>query len=657
MIVLLVLLLIWMAAGARPALAHAIVVRTEPADGAVLGTPPRQVRLWFSEPVALHLTAIELIDGGGRRFAATSVRGNAASLAAAVRSDQLTAAEVLIELPSLPPGVYRLSWRTLSSADLHNTAGTIVFGVQRNIAGTSAAATEPLPALPEVALRWLDLGALSGLLGALALALLALPRAARMKIVSIAALEHMATLRRRLLAMAEWAGIGALLAGLGLLLAQALAVGGSLAGGLASAWEIMIGTGYGMAWLARQVALALLLASLTLTRQRPGQLDQRRFAGPRAAAPLLLALAVAVAQALQSHAAAARELPWLAVAAGAAHILAAGVWGGGLLALAVVVLPLAQSNGAAALGWSMLRGFGRLAAASLAALLISGLLLVAQQVASVDALLATLYGRALMLKLALAAGAALLGLLNAARLHARVASALARLLRRPAGWLPLTDTSVLALVRLELAGALLVVGLAGLLGSSQPARGPEFDRPAAEAAPLSNTSRADDLLVTLALRPNRPGQNFIALGVFDTRRPTPAPIDQVLVDLRPADGRPGGHSLVASALGQGRYEVADDAITSPGDWTIAVTVRRAGMPDATTSLPWSVLPPAPPARPTIISNAPLGPWAFGTALLLALALAALWSAQRWRARRFDLAAAGAPLVAEARLRPHPEEAV
>ena len=39
-------------------------------------------------------------------------------------------------------------------------------------------------------------------------------------------------------------------------------------------------------------------------------------------------------------------------------------------------------------------------------------------------------------------------------------------------------------------------------------------------------------MVTLALKPNRPGQNFVTLGVFDTRRPAPAPIDEVAVQLQ-----------------------------------------------------------------------------------------------------------------------------
>jgi copper transport protein len=158
-----------------------------------------------------------------------------------------------------------------------------------------------------------------------------------------------------------------------------MAVGGSLTSGLVSAWEIMSGTSYGLAWLFRQAALMLLIASLTFYRQRIGKLGVPSLAR---FAVLALALAIAFAQAFQSHVASSGEFVLLGVASSAVHIVAAGVWSGGLLALLVAAAPALQAGrDAAPLGWALLREFGRLAAASLAALLISGLLLTGQQVA------------------------------------------------------------------------------------------------------------------------------------------------------------------------------------------------------------------------------------------------------------------------------------
>jgi copper transport protein len=224
---------------------------------------------------------------------------------------------------------------------------------------------------------------------------------------------------------------------------------------------------------------------------------------------------------------------------------------------------------------------------------------------------------------------ALLGLLNAARLHAAVAGALGRLLRRPASWLPLQRIKQARIVQLELIGAALVLVFAATLSSAQPARGPAFDPPAAETLAAA-TTHADDLVVTLALKPNRPGQNFVILGVFDTRRPAPAPIDEVAVQFR-LPGQAPRLSIPATSLGKGRYEATDDSIASAGDMAIMVRVRRAGLPDTVATIPWTVLPAAQQPRAVLISNQPLAPWADRAALAIALLVGGLLAARRvWR---------------------------
>ncbi|KPV51203.1 hypothetical protein SE17_22555 [Kouleothrix aurantiaca] len=177
-----------------------------------------------------------------------------------------------------------------------------------------------------------------------------------------------------------------------------------------------------------------------------------------------------------------------------------------------------------------------------------------------------------------------------------------------------------------------IVLCAAVLAAGQPARGPDFDPPPADVPALA-TSHADDLLVTVALKPNRPGQNFITLGVFDTRRPAPGPIEQVGVRLVSQQGAatPG---MLARAQGAGRYEIVDAALAQPGAWQLTVTVRRAGLPDATTTITWTVLPPARATRPVVISAAPLAPWAWAAALLAAVLIAlAAWALRRRTAEK------------------------
>ena len=97
----------------------------------------------------------------------------------------------------------------------------------------------------------------------------------------------------------------------------------------------------------------------------------------------VLVVALAVVRALAGHAAAATHQA-LAVAAAGAHILAAGVWIGGVVAFGVA---LATARGeAGTLARDCRRGFARAAGLSLAVLAMTGLLAAGAQVASVDAL-------------------------------------------------------------------------------------------------------------------------------------------------------------------------------------------------------------------------------------------------------------------------------
>ena len=58
------LALVLAAGSARPALAHAELRASEPAEGAVLSTPPGRIALSFAEP--MQVTSLRLLDDAGR---------------------------------------------------------------------------------------------------------------------------------------------------------------------------------------------------------------------------------------------------------------------------------------------------------------------------------------------------------------------------------------------------------------------------------------------------------------------------------------------------------------------------------------------------------------------------------------------------------------
>jgi copper transport protein len=192
---------------------------------------------------------------------------------------------------------------------------------------------------------------------------------------------------------------------------------------------------------------------------------------------------------------------------------------------------------------------------------------------------------------------------------------------------------------------LVLLAIAAALAATPPARGPSWDV-AADRAPATGeiAAAADDLLLTVSVKPGRPGPNLITLGVFDTRRPAPAPIERVSVTLT-APGSTAGSPIEASPLGGGRYSAASDLVSAPGEWAVAITIDRPGLPVATLTTPWSIVPPPAPAdvRPELVSKRPLEPiltWAAALAAVAFVGLLAL--AVLLRRRSTIIAGVGAP---------------
>lgn len=97
-----------------PALAHAHLRGSNPANHSTLSQAPDHLRLQFNEPV--RLTALSLEAGGG----APSKLGPLPTVAAA---------EFSIPLPALAPGGYTVRWRAASD-DGHIMSDSLSFTVR-----------------------------------------------------------------------------------------------------------------------------------------------------------------------------------------------------------------------------------------------------------------------------------------------------------------------------------------------------------------------------------------------------------------------------------------------------------------------------------------------------------------------------------------------
>jgi putative copper resistance protein D len=168
-------------------------------------------------------------------------------------------------------------------------------------------------------------------------------------------------------------------------------------------------TNFGQVWVAR-LALAVVLLTLTMRRSNEHQPDWTI---------VLLAGLLLVSLALVGHTQTSDGMLWVAhLSADGAHLLAAGAWLGGLLALGYLLIlvrrfPSAEHNAQAVAG---LVRFSRMGYAAVAILIGSGLVNAWVLVGSPERLITTPYGQLLLVKVCLLAGMLALAAQNRFRL-------------------------------------------------------------------------------------------------------------------------------------------------------------------------------------------------------------------------------------------------
>ena len=239
--------------------------------------------------------------------------------------------------------------------------------------------------------RWVHLGAGVFLVGTFAFLL----QAGRPDRATALAWE------RTLIRWTRWAVALLLLSGLLALAYQATVVAGRVGDALSARTLLRLvgATQFGTVWLLRH-GLLLLLAGLILLREREDSgWDWAAFRGEG----LLLGATGLGLMAWAGHAAAVEPGGFAATGADALHLLAVGIWLGGLLPLALLLRAAGSEAGADARPFAVLaaRSFSQLALVAILILVATGVWNSWNQVGNFPSLVGTRYGRLLLLKLAL----------------------------------------------------------------------------------------------------------------------------------------------------------------------------------------------------------------------------------------------------------------
>jgi copper transport protein len=496
---------------AVPAGAHASLRASQPAGGSAVEEAPEQVTISFTEPPDTALTSVKVTGASG------SFEDGPPRLA---EGDNLS---VVVDLKDLPKGSYTVSWRTVSTADGHSSAGAFAFGVGEPPGEVAAEETaQTASRLPLAVSRWVLYLGLVSLVGAAWMSVFAFARTPR-------------SVRR--LALAGWGA--AVLGFLGLALTQFRDSEVDLG--------VFLGSSSGRALAFRAAPLLVIGLAFLFLRARDRLLMAAAGVG---------ALGVMLAHAAAGHAAVPPSaltkvgLQWV-------HFAAVGIWIGGLAALLLGIrhAPEAERQSAA-------RRFSFVAAFAILAVTATGVLRGVHEVGGWEPLFDGTYGRLVIAKSVLLVGLGALGARNRFRNVAVAGSA-------PQG--------LQKVGRIEVGVAVVTLALAGLLASSVP---PVSVAAAAEEARVTveGSDFAETVLATLTIEPGTAGPNRFRLALTDPDSEDPIEdVEGATLRFTSLSNPSVGESSVEMEQAQeGRFQATGSNVSVDGRWRVVATVTTAG---------------------------------------------------------------------------------
>ncbi|MGH2452428.1 MAG: copper resistance CopC/CopD family protein [bacterium] len=564
-LLLLLVTTLFIAGGAGGAQGHALLESSDPPANRLLLKSPKEIVLRFSEPVDPTRTQIRILDQEGRRIDRQAFR---------FTPDRRQARQPL-RLPG--PGIYTVTWRTVSTVDQHTYEGffTFTLGPLRVGGFTLKGGVPTLPSPWEIAARWgMFLGA-AVLVGGLMVHRVLLPHALGVSGIvepPLAGLHH------------RWRVVSALGVALFILGASgelaALATRTAQAAGenvIPALSQLAAGEPTRTA-LAIKIAAPLALLALLRRRLPPAPPTSRlgvvapgaalRFTELTLAAVLLLGITIT------SHAAATGRL--LPLLADWLHLISAAVWVGGLIHLALVLPPSLRDLGAGAghrLLGPLVERFSNVALVSVSVLVATGVYASLTNIPTLEGVTDTTYGRTLAVKIALVLPLLVIATVNLLSFRPALVDAAGRA----------AEVRIHALHRLffRLVRAEVVLASAALLAAALLALLPTA-RQALALAPeraVALTRRAEGLEGTLRIAPYQVGENTFELRVRNVESGILLPDARVRFTFQPLMADIGTSSVDAQSLGDGRFVLEGAYIGTAGAWLISVTVRLRGRED------------------------------------------------------------------------------
>jgi copper transport protein len=538
--------------------AHAALLRTDPLPSGTVNTPPKQLRLTYTEAVEPRFAIVSVTDADARQQTAGAPRRSPGKV------DTL-----VVPLKKLSQGWYLVWWRVIS-ADGHPVRGAFTFAVGPN---AGPAPQFVIPSISETAVtprllaaRWVAFLSMMAAIGlfvmriGIARPLVRRVSGTRLRAVSVAfavacAIALVATPVYTLLATAQFA--------------------------LRSAWDVgalvplIRASSFGRGFLDLELTFALfaLAGLVALWVDRPER-ERRSIAEMLALAGALVAAgAVLLVPGLAGHAAQTSPRAW-SLFFDWSHLTAGSIWVGGLIGLIVLWASLPAARRIAGLVVCVPR-FSNVAFVSVNVLIATGVAAALIHLPTLASLWQTSYGKTILVKVALLGAAMLLAAVNLLWTRPR--------LQASAGDRPDIGPATAALLRRLVGseiGIVAAIVFAAVVLSSLPPPAKALARLGGAAAhvgpgPVTRTVERNGYTLGFNVTPNRAAQeNTFTVSI--KRNGQPVTGAGVTADFAMLEMEMGEQAYQLKESAPGVYTHAAPALVMVGRWAITFEVEPPG---------------------------------------------------------------------------------
>jgi copper transport protein len=378
--------------------AHAFVIKSNPSSSQSLTVSPSRVDVYFSEPVDLRYSKLAVLDSNGKQIDNKDIKN--------INGDQMA---LSVTLPSsLKDGVYTVTTKVLSQVDGHVTDNAFVYGVgesgiSKNLSAAAGANVNKQGSqlyIPDAIARFPTLIGQVIIVGSAFTTLWLWRPISKIDWFKDLLKQTRKSIDSRLMILVVIGSAILVISDFGIVYVQAASINVGIG-------EVVM-TKFGNVWAAR-VVLSFILLVVSILGYRRLKNDHNKIAvsNKEITTIFVIGLATLATTSLIGHGAANGKL--LPITIDFIHNLAASVWIGGVIYLALVVVPGIRKSTSLeeitkiSLISIIIPRFSSLPVVILGVIIITGPFLLYVLESNLGLTLASLYGKILIVKLLLAA--------------------------------------------------------------------------------------------------------------------------------------------------------------------------------------------------------------------------------------------------------------